>query len=74
VRIVLGFVGSDSRHPIVPLVFQLTEPVLAPIRRRLPTPGGIDLSPLLAFLAIALARALIVAPLYDLGLRIGQAA
>lgn len=74
VRVVLGFVGGDSRHPIVPLVFQLTEPVLAPIRRRLPAPGGIDLSPLLAFLVIALARALIVAPLLDLGLRLGQAA
>jgi YggT family protein len=74
VRIVLGLFGTDSRHPVVPLVIQLTEPVLAPIRRRLPAPGGIDLSPLLAFLAIALARALIVAPLYDLGLRIGQAA
>ena len=74
VRVVLGFVGGDSRHPVVPLVFQLTEPVLAPVRRRLPTPGGIDLSPLLVFLAVALARALVVQPLFDFGLRVGQLA
>ena len=74
VRVVLGFVGGDSRHPVVPLVFQLTEPVLAPVRRRLPTPGGIDLSPLLVFLAVALARALVVQPLFDFGQRVGQLA
>lgn len=74
VRVILGFVGGDSRHPLVPLVFQLTEPVLRPIRRRLPTPGGIDFSPLLVFLGIALLRALVVQPLLDLGLRLGQAA
>ena len=74
VRVVLGFVDADRRHPVVPRVFQLTEPVLAPVRRRLPTPGGLDLSPLLVFLAIALARVLVVQPLLDLGLRVGQLA
>jgi len=74
VRVVHGFAGSDNRHPIVPLVFQLTEPVLAPVRRRLPTPGGIDLSPLLVLLVVALARALVVQPLLDLGLKLGASA
>ncbi|MFW5816512.1 MAG: YggT family protein [Wenzhouxiangella sp.] len=40
------------RHPIVPLIFQLTEPVLAPIRRVLPSLGGLDLSPLVAIIGI----------------------
>lgn len=74
VRVIISFVGGDSRQPVVPLIFQLTEPLLAPIRKRLPAPGGIDFSPMLALLAIALLRALAVQPLLDLGLRIGQAA
>ena len=42
VRIVLSFVGNGgSYHPAVPLVFGLTEPILKPIRRLLPTPGGL---------------------------------
>lgn len=65
IRIILSFVATDSYHPVVPLVMQLTEPVLAPIRRLLPTTGGLDFSPLLATLAIMLARILILAPLYD---------
>lgn len=52
VGVILSWVGQGFRHPIVPLVYQLTEPVLAPIRRVLPTLGGFDLSPLVVIIAI----------------------
>ena len=71
VRVILSFVGSDSYHPVVPLVYQLTEPVLKPVRTRLPSLGGLDFSPMIVMLAIALLQALLVAPLLDLGARIG---
>ena len=71
VRVILSFVGSDSYHPVVPLVFQLTEPVLKPVRKRLPAMGGFDFSPMIVLLAIMLLQALLVAPLLDLGLRMG---
>ncbi|MGH8172526.1 MAG: YggT family protein [Rhodanobacteraceae bacterium] len=71
-RVVLSFVGADSYHPIVPLVMQLTEPVLKPIRRVLPAVSGIDFSPVLALLAITLARVLIAKPLLDLGVGLAR--
>lgn len=52
VGVILSWVGQSFRHPIVPLIFQLTDPVLAPIRRVLPTLGGFDLSPLVAIIGI----------------------
>lgn len=52
VEVILSWVGHGVRHPIVPLVYQLTEPVLAPIRRMLPSLGGLDLSPLVAIIGI----------------------
>ncbi|NDY95542.1 YggT family protein [Wenzhouxiangella limi] len=52
VGVILSWVGHGVRHPIVPLIFQLTEPVLAPIRRVLPNLGGLDLSPLVAIIGI----------------------
>jgi len=70
IRVILSFVGQGSYHPMVPLIAQLTEPVLKPVRRVLPDLGGFDLSPLLVTLAIFLARALLVAPLLDLGARL----
>lgn len=72
VRVILSFVASDSYHPIVPLVFQLTEPIMKPVRKRMPALGGLDLSPMIILLAIFLLQALVVAPLLDLGLRLGN--
>lgn len=40
-------------------VYQLTEPVLAPIRRRLPDLGGIDVSPIVLLLIIFLIQRVI---------------
>ena len=45
-RVILSWVGRDSYHPIVPLIAQLTQPLLAPLRRTLPQPGGFDFSPM----------------------------
>ena len=50
--VILSWVGQGMRHPIIPLIFQLTDPVLAPIRRILPAMGGFDLSPLVALIGI----------------------
>jgi YggT family protein len=72
VRVVIGFVGADSYHPIVPLVMQLTEPVMKPFRRLVPNIGGLDFSPMVVLLVITLARVLIAKPLLDLGLRLAQ--
>lgn len=69
-QVLLSFVQIDRRHPLLPLIHQLTEPVLHPIRRRLPTVAGLDFSPLVAWLVILLARALLVQPLLDFGMRL----
>jgi len=45
--------GSPFR-PIVDLIHSITEPVLAPIRRVLPSMGGLDLSVLVAIFGINL--------------------
>ena len=72
IRSILSWVGPSPQHPAIPLLIQLTEPVLRPFRRLLPAMGGFDLSPLLALLVILLARALIVAPLLDWGAALMQ--
>ena len=50
--VILSWVGARMQHPVVPLVYQLTEPVLRPFRRIIPPIAGIDLSPLFALIAI----------------------
>ncbi|PCS23392.1 YggT family protein [Candidatus Enterovibrio escicola] len=43
IRSLLSWV-NQGRHPIQIVIIQLTEPLVAPIRRRLPSLGGLDLS------------------------------
>lgn len=50
--VILSWVGGQMRHPVIPLVFQLTEPVMRPIRRIIPPIAGIDLSPVFALIGI----------------------
>ena len=51
-RVIISWIANQSRHPLIPLIFQLTEPVLRPIARLLPPMGGVDLSTLFALIAI----------------------
>ena len=59
-RVILSWVASPaSRNPLVQLVRQVTEPILAPIRSILPRTGMFDLSPMVALFAIYLLQSLI---------------
>ena len=66
-RVVLSWVSPDPYNPIVRFIHNITEPVLFQIRRRLPMVfGGIDLSPVLVFLAIMFLRTFLVNSLVDI--------
>ena len=53
---VMMFSGNMNPHPILRLVWQLTEPVMAPIRKIIPSMGGLDFSPIFIFISIGLIR------------------
>jgi YggT family protein len=63
VSIVSSFIAPFSEHPALVLVRQLTEPIMAPFRRLLPSMGGLDLSPIFVFLSIQILKILLVAPI-----------
>ena len=53
-RVLMTWIPNlDYSNPIARFLYQATEPVLAPIRSKLPPMGGIDLSPLVVFLGIS---------------------
>ena len=66
IRALLSWVNPDPYNPIVRFFYGITEPVLARIRRVLPPIGGIDLSPLVAILAIVFLKQFLIPVLYDL--------
>ena len=48
-RVLMSWFNPNPYNPIVDAIYRLTEPVLSPIRRMLPSMGGFDLSPLVVF-------------------------
>jgi YggT family protein len=50
--IIVSWVAPGTRHPAAVLLLQLTEPVMAPVRKLLPAMGGLDLSPIFLFILI----------------------
>lgn len=65
---VLSWVSPDPSNPIVRFLRRITEPVLRPIRRRLPTGMGLDFSPMVVLLAIYFLKWFLVGSLRDLAL------
>ena len=63
VSVILSWVAPGSHNPGAQLVSQICEPVLMPFRRLLPNLGGLDISPIFAFIAINLADRFIIGSL-----------
>lgn len=49
---VMLFSGNMNPHPILLLVWQLTDPVMAPFRKIIPPMGGLDFSPIFVFILL----------------------
>ena len=60
ISVILSWVAQGSHNPAVELINQMCEPLLVPIRRFMPNLGGLDLSPIVAFLALNLIDMLVI--------------
>jgi YggT family protein len=71
-RALLSWVSPDPYNPIVRFLYNVTEPVLGYLRRRVPLVfGGLDLTPLLVIAAIIFLQRFLVATLMDLARMVG---
>jgi YggT family protein len=70
IRALISWVNPDPWNPIVRFLYQVTEPVLRPIRRRLPL-SGIDLSPVVVILVIYFLQRFLVRVIAETAYRLG---
>jgi len=63
-RAILSWVSPDPHNQIVRIINQLSEPMLFPIRRRVPYLGGIDFSPIILLMIIFFLDEFLVNSLY----------
>jgi YggT family protein len=62
-RIILSWVDQGGQWRITQILLEITEPILAPIRRIMPNMGMLDLSPMVAILLLQLLSRVLVSAL-----------
>lgn len=67
IRIILSWVSPGAYNPATAIITTLTEPVLRPFRRLIPSMGGFDISPIFAIILL-LAATIVVNGFKPLGL------
>lgn len=70
IQVIISWINPGSYNPAIGLIHSLTEPLLAPVRRRMPNMGGLDLSPMVVMLGLVLLEMLLIPPVKSLIARI----
>jgi len=60
-RVLLSWFRVDPYHPAIAFLYQITEPILRPLRNVIPPLGMMDISPIVAMLLIGIIRRIIQA-------------
>jgi YggT family protein len=71
IRAVISWVSPDPYNPIVRFLYRVTEPVLRPIRYRLPDLGGLDISPMVVILVLWFAQSVLLGWLRQMAYGLG---
>ena len=59
-RVLLSWVRVSPYHPAVEFLYQITEPILAPLRRIIPSVSMVDISPIIAMLLLQIIQQVLV--------------
>lgn len=66
ILVIISWINPGSYNPAIGILRSLTEPLLAPVRRRMPDMGGLDLSPLVVMLGLVILEMLLIPPIRQL--------
>lgn len=59
-RALVSWLPVDRYHPVIRILDQITEPILAPLRRYIPPIGGMmDITPIVALILIQILQAIV---------------
>ena len=59
-RALLSWFNLRPDHPLVRILFDLTEPILNPLRRVIPTIGMLDITPIAAIILLEFTRGILL--------------
>jgi len=62
-RALLSWFNLGPSHPLVRILYDLTEPILAPLRRVIPMIGMIDITPIVAIILLQVIQSILLSAL-----------
>ena len=66
IRILLSWFPIDPNNRLIVILYEITEPILGPIRRLIPSLAGFDISPILALVLIQVTESVLLTVLAQL--------
>ena len=63
IQVIISWINPGAHNPALSLIHSLTEPLLGPVRRRMPDMGGFDLSPLVVMVGLVILEMLLIPPI-----------
>jgi YggT family protein len=63
IRALMSWFNPSPENPVARIVYEITEPVLAPLRRIVPRIGMIDITPIVAILLMQVIESVLVSTL-----------
>lgn len=72
IQIVISWISPGTYNPVTVIMYQLSEPILKPARKLIPSAGGFDFSPMVVIIGLQLLIILLVSPLMNLGMQLAR--
>ena len=66
IRVVLSWVNVNPYNPLVSFVYQITDPIIEPLRRIIPPLGMIDITPIIAMILLSVLQQVLLSALFRL--------
>nr|MBC7244785.1 YggT family protein [Chloroflexota bacterium] len=63
-RVLFSWINADPSNVLVRLVYQITEPILVPLRRLIPPVAGLDVTPIIALVLLELLQRFITSLIF----------
>jgi YggT family protein len=65
-RVIISWVDANPYNPIVSFIYQITDPILVPLRRVIPPLGMIDITPIVALILLRVIQQVLLTLLVEI--------
>jgi len=66
IRVLLSWIRPNPYNPFVQAIYQITEPIMGPLRRIIPPLGMIDITPMVALIILQIIQEIVLSAIRSL--------